>query len=126
MRRASLSLLVLLAACEAGGGGGVTVDAAPDAPVIPVVALPSCPSTVAGTVQDSPTMFIPKDTTIGRGQVVKFTITAEHFVLPNTLVHTDDALMVGRGRTVCFQFNVIGTYGFLCGAHGFTGTITVQ
>jgi plastocyanin len=117
----------MLAACESGGGGGgVTVDAAPDAPVIPVVALSSCPATVAGTVQDSPTMFVPKETTIGRGQIVKFAITADHFVLPNTLVNTDDALMVGRGRTVCFQFNVIGTYGFLCGAHGFTGTITVQ
>jgi plastocyanin len=120
------ALLLVLAACEAGGGGGTVIDAAPDAPVIPVVELSSCPSTVAGTVQDSPTMFIPKDTTIGRGQIVKFAITAEHFVLPNTLVNTDDALMVGRGRTICFQFNVIGTYGFLCGAHGFTGTITVQ
>lgn len=117
----------LLAACETGGGGGgTTVDAAPDVQPIPVVALSTCPSTVAATIMDSPTMFIPKESMISVGQVVKFVITAEHFVLPNTLVMTDAALMVNRGRTQCFRFDVPGTYGFLCGAHGFTGSIAVQ
>jgi len=71
-------------------------------------------------------MFIPKASTITVGQVVKFVITAEHFVIPNTLTTTDPALMVSRGETKCFRFNVPGTYGFLCGVHSFTGTITVQ
>ncbi len=71
-------------------------------------------------------MFIPKATTITAKQVVKFTITAEHFVLPNTLTTTDPLLNVKRGETKCFRFDVTGTYGFLCGVHGFTGTITVQ
>ena len=71
-------------------------------------------------------MFIPKETMINVGQDVKFVITAEHFVLPNTLTTTDQALMVSRGETKCFRFKVPGTYGFLCGVHGFTGTITVQ
>lgn len=74
---------------------------------------------------DSPTMFIPKDSTISVGEVVKFVITAEHFVLPNTLVNTDSMLMVSRGQTKCFRFGVAATYGFLCGAHGFTGSVTV-
>ena len=120
-------VLLLVAACETGGGGEtVQVDAAPDATVIPVVALSSCPSSVAGTVTDTPTMFVPKETTIMLHQVVKFVITSEHFVLPNTLVNTDQVLRVDRGETKCFQFNVRATFGFLCGAHGFTGTITVQ
>lgn len=71
-------------------------------------------------------MFIPKATTIPAKEVVKFVITAEHFVLPNTLVTTDQLLMVRRGETKCFKFNTPGTYGFLCGVHSFTGTITVQ
>ena len=64
--------------------------------------------------------------TVSIGKVVKFVITAEHFVMPNTLTTTDSALAVSRGQTKCFQFNVPGTYGFLCGVHGFTGTITVE
>lgn len=71
-------------------------------------------------------MFIPKTATIPAKEVVKFVITAEHFVMPNTLVTTDQALMVRRGETKCFKFNTPGTYGFLCGVHSFTGSITVQ
>ena len=125
MYRAWLAILVVTA-CETGGGGGVSIDAAPDVPATPVVTLSSCPATVAATIMDSPTMFIPKASTIAVGDVVKFVITAEHFVIPNTLTTTDPALMVSRGQTKCFRFNVQGTYGFLCGVHGFTGTITVQ
>jgi plastocyanin len=121
---ASIAMLVF-AACEAGGSSSMPVDASPDAP-IPVVELASCPMLVAATIIDSPTMFIPKAVTIPAGEVVKFTITAEHFVLPNTLTTTDPALNIGRGQTKCFEFNVPGTYGFLCGVHSFTGTITVM
>jgi plastocyanin len=119
-------VMLVAAACDTGGGQTVMVDAAPDVPPTPVVALSSCPATVAATIEDSPTMFIPKATTISVGQDVKFVITAEHFVLPNTLTTTDPALSVKRGETKCFRFNVPGTYGFLCGVHSFTGTITVQ
>jgi plastocyanin len=119
-------VLLLVAACETGGGQTAGVDAAPDVAVAPVVALASCPAFVATTIMDSPTMFIPKDSTIGIGQVAKFVITAEHFVMPNTLTTTDPALMVKRGETKCFRFDVPGRYGFLCGVHSFTGTITVQ
>ncbi len=125
MYKKFLAMLVV-AACDTGGGQGVPVDAAPDVPPTPVVALDDCPDTVAATIMDSPTMFIPKESTIAVGQDVKFVITSEHFVLPNTLTTTDPALNVKRGETKCFRFNVPGTYGFLCGVHGFTGTVTVQ
>lgn len=123
----STSLVWLLAtACETGGGDAVTIDAAPDTPPTPVVALSSCPATVATTIMDSPTAFIPKTSTIAIGDVAKFVITSEHFVMPNTLTTTDPALMVSRGQTKCFRFNVSGTYNFLCGVHSFPGSITVQ
>jgi len=119
-------MLAVLAACETGGGddggGSNMIDAAA---AVPVTALSSCPSTVNATVMDSATAFVPKDSAIKVGQVVKFVITADHFVLPNTLVNTDTMLNVSRGQTKCFRFDVAATYGFLCGAHGFTGTISV-
>lgn len=123
--RSAVVVVMFAAACETGGGG-TAIDAAPDVPVPPVVTLTDCPAAVAATIQDSPTMFIPKETTINKGQTVKFTITAEHFVIPNTLTTTDSMLSVKRGETKCFRFNTVGTYGFLCGVHGFTGTITVN
>jgi plastocyanin len=127
MRNSLVLVMVFAAGCETGGGGeSVTVDAAPDTPPVAVVALSSCPSTVAAEIIDSPTAFIPKDSTISIGEVVKFTITSEHFVIPNTLQTTDPALMVSRGQTKCFKFNVAGTYNFLCGVHSFPGSIKVQ
>jgi plastocyanin len=119
-------MLLLTAGCTAGTDAPATPDAAPDAPPVPVVELASCPMTVASTVTDTPTMFVPTTSTIAIGQVVKFVITSEHYVIPNPLKTTDDALMVGRGQTKCFKFNVAGDYNFLCGVHSFPGNIVVQ
>ncbi len=124
--RTALLAIVVAAACDSGGGGGGPVDAAPDMAIVPVVALSSCPGAVEATITDTPTAFVPKETTIPVQGTVKFVITSEHFVLPNTLTTTDDALRVARGETKCFRFNTRGTFGFLCGVHSFTGTITVQ
>jgi plastocyanin len=110
--------------CTAGEMSS-SIDAMPDA-VVPIITLSSCPAVVDATITDTPTAFVPRDTTVGRTGIVEFVITSEHFVLPNTLVATDAALNVGRGETKCFKMMVKGTYGFLCGVHGFTGTITVQ
>jgi plastocyanin len=121
--RVSLAVAVL-SACT--GGSETPIDATPDSPPVPVVALSSCPAIVDATIIDTPTAFIPKVTETRVGVIVKFSITAEHFVMPNTLTTTDPALMVSRGQTQCFKFNVAGSYGFLCGVHGFTGTITVN
>lgn len=125
MNKIWFALFVVATACDTGGGSNGP-DAAVDAPPPPVVALESCPTSVDATVMDSPTMFVPKATTIAAKGVVKFVITAEHLVIPNTLTTTDPALMVRRGETKCFRFNAPGTYGFLCGVHSFPGTITVQ
>lgn len=127
MRRLLVSA-ILLAACSSGDGGtgSPTIDAAPDAPPVPVEALAACPASVDATIEDSASAFVPAASTISSGGVVKFVITAEHFVVPNTLTTTDPALEVDRGETKCFRFNAPGTYGFLCGVHSFTGTITVQ
>ena len=121
MRRAVL----LVAVMGCGGGSSASVDAMPDA-VVPVIALESCPAVVDASITDTPTAFVPKDTTVGRTGIVKFVITSEHFVIPNTLTTTDPAFNVARGETKCFKMMVKGTFGFLCGVHGFTGTITVQ
>jgi plastocyanin len=120
MHRATL---VFLIACS---GGGSSSPPMVDAPPVPVVTLASCPATVAATVEDSPTKFVPDMSTIAVGQVVKFDITAEHFVIPSLNKPTDQALMIGRGETKCFRFDVPGVYIFVCGVHGFIGNITVQ
>lgn len=122
MRGIVLSCLVLTSC----GGGGSESPPMPDAPTVKVTALSSCPTTVTATVQDSPTMFVPPMTTIAVGDVVKFDITAEHFVKPSLTANTDPALMIARGEEKCFRFNVAGQYGFVCGVHGFAGTIIVQ
>lgn len=119
-------MLSITAACTTGTNVPASPDAAPDAPPIPVVELASCPSSVAATITDTPTMFVPTTSTLSIGQVAKFVITSEHYVIPNPLKPTDDALMVGRGQTKCFQFNVAGDYNFMCGVHSFPGDVVVQ
>lgn len=125
-----LLLTIVLAACKVGDEGtpnpASDADATGDGGASNVVALAACPATVDATIADSATAFVPAAATISAGGVVRFEITAEHFVLPNTLTTTDPALQVARGETKCFRFDTAGAYGFLCGVHSFTGTITVQ
>lgn len=122
MRPNALVYLGLIA-CS---GGESSPPAMVDAPPVPVVALSSCPATVAVTVLDSPTKFVPAMSTIRIGDAVKFDITAEHFVIPSLNMTTDQALRIGRGETKCFRFDVAGSYSFVCGVHGFVGNITAQ
>jgi plastocyanin len=91
-----------------------------------VVALASCPTSVAATMTTQASSFSPSASTVSVGDVVKLTTTVGHNVIPNSIVNTDSALMVGQNATKCFQFNAAGTYGIACGFHGFAGTITVQ
>ena len=121
--RPNALLFVGLFACA---GEGSSKPQMIDAPPIPVVTLSSCPSTVATTIQDSPTKFVPAMSSIAVGDAVKFEITAEHYVIPSLNMPTDPALRIDRGETKCFRFNVPGIYNFVCGVHGFVGNITVQ
>jgi plastocyanin len=128
MTRLALAAALALAAC--GGNepqdnpmidAAVQVDAASK-----VVALATCPTSVAATMTTGASAFSPTASTVNVGDVVKLTTTVGHNVVPNTLVNTDSALNVGQNVTKCFQFNAAGTYGIACGFHGFAGTITVQ
>jgi plastocyanin len=127
MHRLALISIALVGCSTDDGRNTPPLDARADAaPVANVVALDRCPATVKATIMDSPTAFIPKAVTVSPGDVVRFDIAVEHLVIPNTLVPTDDVLRVGKGETKCFQLNKVGTYGFLCGIHSFTGVITVE
>jgi plastocyanin len=122
-------VVVMLGCAACSSPGAATPDApppTPDAPPVHVVALEDCPSVVAATIIDSSTAFVPQMTNIRVHETVKISMNAEHTVIPNTLTTTDPALMVGRGQTKCFRFQVAGTYGIACGVHGFAGTIVVQ
>jgi hypothetical protein len=114
---------VALVACSAGSDSPPAVDAAPP---VPVVELSSCPTTVDATVVDSPTTFVPAMTIIPKTGIVKFSINAEHFVIPHLSLPTDPLLKVSRGETKCLRFDVAGDYNFVCGVHGFVGKITVN
>jgi hypothetical protein len=106
-------------------GGGTSDPPTPDAPVPNVVELSPCPATVDATFLDSPSTFVPAMATIPKPGFVKFTINAEHFVIPHQTLPTDPAINVARGQTKCLRFNASGDYNFVCGVHGFVGKITV-
>ncbi len=127
MTRCALAALVLAACGGDEPGDGPMTDAAVQMDAsAKVVALATCPATVAATMTTNAASFSPSSSTVSVGSVVKLTTTVGHTVVPNMLQPTDSALMVGENKTTCFQFNVAGTYGIACGIHGFAGTITVQ
>lgn len=123
MQHARLLQALIVAGC---GGGSESEPPMPDAAPVPVVALSSCPSLVDATVVDAPTMFVPTTTTVTVRGLVKLDINPEHFVIPHRTMPTDPVLVVARGETKCFRFDVPGTYNFVCGVHGFVGKIVVQ
>jgi plastocyanin len=129
MRLISTLTFVLLAAC--GGDDGPpnnnNIDAQQADAAASVVALASCPATVAATMTTNASAFSPTSVTVPSGGVVKLMATSGHAIGPNTLVNTDSSLTVSQGGTKCFQFNTGGvTYGIMCTFHGFAGTITVS
>jgi plastocyanin len=128
--RISAALLITLAAC--GGDkpsvavdAAVPIDAPPPAPTVLEVV---CPSTVPLTVEapdaDLVYVFAPANQTIAVGQIVKFTMRSSHNVVPNVSM-SDAGLAVGFNETKCLQFTKAGMFGFYCGPHFFTATITV-
>ena len=121
---------VLLAAC--GDDGGTTTPDAPktiDAPAASVTEVNCTGITPAAMVMttDANFSFMPMMTTITVGQVVKFTTSLSHNVVPNpAAAKTDPGLAVGFNKTACLKFAAAGTFGFMCGPHGFVGTVTVN
>jgi plastocyanin len=123
--------LILLAACGDDGGGMAMPDAPKsiDAPSATVTEVDCATVTPAATVTttDASFMFMPMATTISVGQVVKFTTSLSHDVVPNpAAAKTDPGITVGFGKTACLKFSATGTFGFMCMPHGFVGTVTVN
>jgi plastocyanin len=124
---ASIAVLAPLAACGSSSPAAADAAAADAAP--PTVNEVTCPATVPLTV-DAPDAMLayvltPTQATIPVGGIVKFTMHATHNVVPNTDL-SDPGLTVGFNATKCLQFTKAGSFGFHCGPHSFTATITVQ
>lgn len=130
--RASLVLSVLaLAACSASDGGSATppdaaIDAAPAAAVVKV----DCPANAAIMVTTNPSDYVYTPDVaphaVSLGDIVHFRMAAIHNVTPANDRPSDPVLSVPFGGEACFQFNQVGTYNYICAAHGFRGAITVQ
>lgn len=125
--RASLSLLITLAACSDSGS---TPDAAKPADATPAsVVAATCPSGTVPTISatnGNDISFTPSSVTISIGQIVKFTMPSTHNVVPNPLANPDPGLKVNFNETKCLMFTKAGTFGFQCMPHGFGGTVVVQ
>lgn len=135
MRSTSRLLLLWCAACggddspaprDAGTDGKLVdanlVDAAPDA--FQSVVTVTCAGTEP-TIATSGFAYSPNTLTINQGEAVKFVMPSSHNVVPST-TGSDPGLSVPFSTTRCLQFNMTGTFGFFCGPHGFTGSVTVQ
>ena len=130
LKLASLALLTILAAC--GGDSGPTPIDAPgqaDASSSPSVRSVTCPSGTVPTVttaDSNTTSYTPPSVSINVGGIVKFVMSPSHNVMPNPIRSTDAGLRVDFGATTCLEFAKAGTFGFMCAAHGFAGTVVVQ
>ena len=121
-------ILVAIAACGGDDGMNTQVDARAVDAVASTVMEIGCPASPAGdvTVNLGGTAYVPMQTTIQVNGIVRFTMPADHNVVPNTLTTTDPGLTVPFNTTKCLRFTTAGTFGFNCGPHGFAGTIVVQ
>jgi len=133
----SFALLALvLAACggddtvtkmDAGNGSGSGSGSGSGANTVQTVTCSGTPAAVIST-DNSMSKFIYSTTTpptVSVGAVIEFKMSSAHDVGPG-LAPTDQGLMVGYGADTCLKFTKAGTFNFLCQAHGFTGSVTVQ
>ncbi|MBA3541749.1 MAG: hypothetical protein H0T79_19200 [Deltaproteobacteria bacterium] len=113
-----------LAACGDDGGSTPTVDAPPvAASTVEALACPGGEAAEVTTVNGT-NAFMPNAVTITAGQVVKFTMSSTHNVIPAS--GGDVNLKVNFSETKCLKFTAAGSFGFKCGPHQFLGTITVN
>lgn len=129
---ATLFPMLLVAACGDDGGTGTPVDSGGsnmDAGSAAKVVAVACPATPAATVMtvNGTDSFMPMNTTISTGGVVKFVMSTLHNVEPNPIAPMSDPnTRVNFGETKCLRFDAAGAYGIYCTTHSFAGTITVQ
>jgi len=116
------SLLTSAVAVACGSDDPATADAADEADAAPPTAeMVTCPGMPDATVTTDGFAYSPVTTTISVGEVVRFTPASDHDVNSES-----NDFSVGFGGTACFRFDVVGSYGFECTPHQFTGTIIVQ
>ncbi len=120
-----ISLVILMMATAACGGGDTkTVDAPPSTNSVTTVDCATNAPTATVVTQNF--MYSPAMTMITAGQIVKFQLESSHNVAPDSATTTDPGIAVDFGKTACLKFSKAGTFGFLCTAHGFKGSIVVQ
>jgi len=123
-------MLVLCFALSACGGGGGDDDDTPTpdgpAPSATVMSV-TCDGTEAAEVETTGGFrFSPMAVTITVDQVVKFTNSSSHSVVPGA-APTDSGLRAGFGTSTCLKFTTAGTFNYKCNPHSsMTGTITVN
>lgn len=132
MKSLVMLLPIALFACGDDGGSSPPVDSAGggdgSGSAAKVVAV-TCPATPAATVMtvNLTDSFMPMNTTISVGGVVKFVMATTHNVAPNPIAPmSDPGTVVNFGETKCLRFDAAGAYGIYCTTHSFAGTITVQ
>jgi plastocyanin len=122
------SSILALAACSSGGGAAEPDAAQPDAPVVAVKEV-TCPATPDAWFVTTGYMFTPSAATIRVGQIAKLESSSlDHPIGPynGDPSLTDPALVVPAGKTKCFAFMRPGIFKFVCSAHFYVGTLTVQ
>ena len=124
--RASLVLLAL-AACSDSKNNKADAPKQADAQPTTVVAV-TCPATPAATISTLDTQFayMPTTQSISVGQVVKFSMSATHNVVPNTTNSSDPGLQVNFNETKCLMFTAPGTFHVHGAPHSFEGSVSVN
>lgn len=101
------------------------IDAAPPDALTLVQTVDCAGVTPAQTIVTSGLSYSPNAVTINVNDIVEFQMTASHDVQPNA-TGSDPGIHVPFSADQCKKFTAAGTYGFHCGPHQFTGSITVN
>jgi len=101
------------------------IDAAPPDALTLVQTVDCAGVTPAQSIITVNLSYSPSTATINVNDVVQFTTTASHDVQPNA-TGSDPGIHVPFSQIQCKKFTASGTYGFHCGPHNFTGSITVN
>ena len=123
----TLGMSMFVAGCGGDGDDSSDMTDLTDDDPLPVDAVPgdvvevTCPTPADAEVTTNVAgdAYVPVTTTIAVGEIVHFEIGGSHNAL-------GDGWTVGFGGDECLQFNAVGSFGFECGPHGFTGTIEVE
>lgn len=140
-----LSLFTAVAACggddtstppidAAGNPDGASIDsptvtpdaASPDAAPSVVQEVACAGASIASTVTTLGSSYSITQASVPLNSVVQFTMPGSHNAVSGETAGTADGqFLVNFGETKCLRFTAAATYGFFCGPHQFTGSITV-